>query len=138
MRRVVPIPLTDRRNISIVSAVTGIEMDKLQEKIDDANMRYKKKCDIEFAYSFFGKDEKWYNETIQRVKEIAKSIDKDLNYKNRTIKLYGWIADEFPDKNLTIPMEFDKKYAAAHCVELILTNPDLYHKVINWDWIVAK
>jgi len=37
MRRVIPIPLTNRRNISIVSAVTGIEMDKLQEKIDDAN-----------------------------------------------------------------------------------------------------
>jgi len=34
---------------------------------------------------------------------------------------------------LSIPMEMDQEYAQAECIELILTNPERYLKIINWD-----
>ena len=70
---------------------------------------------------------------MQKIKEIAARLPDDLDYKERTIKMYGWIADTITHKELSIPMETDREYARADSVEMILTDPKLYLKIINWD-----
>lgn len=70
---------------------------------------------------------------IEKIKIIDQSLPKDINYKERTIKVYGWIADTIKHKSLSIPMESNIEYARADCIQLILTNPNLYLKITNWD-----
>jgi len=53
---------------------------------------------------------------MQKIQEIATALPDDLGY-----------------KELSIPMETDREYARADSVEMILTNPNLYLKIINWD-----
>jgi len=89
--------------------------------------------DKSWAIDFLGKDEQWYEEAIKKVEFIKNTLPAGLNHKERTIKLYGWIADTITHRALLIPMETDQEYARANSVEMVLTNPDLYQKIINWD-----
>jgi hypothetical protein len=119
-------------NIYLASALTGVSVQELDKKIDEARDKRQKDENRKWAIAFLGKDEQWYDEAMKKIETIQSSLPKDIDHKEQTIRLYGWIADSV-SKNLTIPMETDHTYARAYCVELVLTNPDLYTKVINWD-----
>ena len=126
------IPLTGA-NIYMASAITEMSVDELLKRQREAEHTYKVKHDREWAIEFFDKDDTWYDEVTKKVKDISADLPKDMDHRERTIKLYGWIADMFPNKYFSIPMEMNTKYAAAYCVKLILTNPSGYLQAISWD-----
>ena len=121
------------QNIYAAAAIADISVEELQKMQHESEVKYKKDKDKEWALGKLGKDEEWYNNTMEKIEEIRSNIPDDLDYKEKTKKLYGWIAKEVSNIDLSIPMEMDKEYAAVECIELILTNPDMYLKVINWD-----
>jgi len=126
------VPL-NRANIHLVAAKVNTSVEELLEKRDEAEHLRKEEHDKQWAIDFLGKDEQWYDEAMLKIKEIAATLPDDLHHKERTIKLYGWIAETIKHKALSIPMETDTEYARADSVEMILTNPKLYLKIINWD-----
>ena len=128
-----PIPLNSRSNILMASAITGMSMDKIYDKMYKASVEYKKEKDKEWAIGFFQKDEQWYEATLEKVKQIESTLDENMDYKEKTIKLYGWIAKEVPKRHYSIPTETNQEYATARCIELILTKPDAYLKILNWE-----
>ena len=128
-----PIPLNNRANIALASAITGASVDEINDQIIEASKKRIEEDNKQWAMSFFNKDEQWYDTTLEKVKQIESTLDKNINHKEKTIKLYGWIAQEIPNKHFSIPMETNHEYATAYCIELILTDPSMYHKIINWD-----
>ena len=65
---------------------------------------------------------------------VEYTLDKNIDGEERIIKLYGWIAQEMPDKDFTIFMpETRREFSIAYCVMLRLTDPDGYRKIINWE-----
>ena len=126
------IPLCEQ-NIYAAAAIADISVEELQKMQNESEVKYKKDKDKEWALGKLGKDEEWYDNTMKKVEEIRSTLSDDLDYKEKTKKLYGWIANDVSNVNLSIPMEIDKEYAQAECVELILTNPDMYLKIISWD-----
>ncbi len=126
------IPL-NRANIHLVAAMVDTSVQELLEKKDEAERLRQEESDKQWAIDFLGKDEQWYDEAMQKIKEIKATLPDGIGYKERTIKMYGWIADTITHKDLSIPLETDHEYARADSVEMILTNPKLYSKVIRWD-----
>jgi len=121
------------QNIYTATALTDISVEELQKSQHESEEKYIKDKDKEWALEKLSKDEEWYDNAMKKIEEIRSTLSDDLNYKEKTKKLYGWIANEVSDVNLSIPMEMDKEYSEAECIELILTNPDMYLKIINWD-----
>jgi hypothetical protein len=128
-----PIPLNNRANIALASATTGVSIDEINDKIIDAAKLAQQKENKQWAISFFDKDEQWYDKTLEKVQQLNSALDKDMDYMQKTIKLYGWIAKEIPEQYFSIPMQTNQEYATARCIELILTNPSEYLKIISWD-----
>ena len=110
-----------------------ISVEELENKRIEAKQKFEDEQNRKWAIAKLGKDEAWYADTIQKIEDIKVTLSKEINYKERTIKLYGWIADSFPNLNLSIPMQSDTEYARADCICLILTDPSMYHKITNWD-----
>jgi len=127
-----PIPLIGN-NIYLVSAMTGLSVEEIQKMMREAEIESKKKHDREWAIEFLGKDEAWYDEAMEKIAAIEKTLPKDIDHREKTIRLYGWIADSVPEIPLDIPLEMDSTYARADSIKLIMTNPGLYLKIINWD-----
>lgn len=124
-----------RQNIGYLANEAGVTVEKLHDKMVKSRLEFKKEQDKQWSYEFFGKDNQWYDDTMQKVKMIRESLDDNLSYKEKTIKMYGWI-EKNGRKNLSMPMMYDKdlpEYSHAVAVEYILTNPDAYHKMMNWD-----
>ena len=126
------IPLNGQ-TIYTAAAVADISVEELSEMKHEAEVKYREDKDKEWALDRLGKDEEWHEETMKKIEEIRSTLSDDLDYRERTKKLYGWIAKEVSNVDLSIPMEMDCEYAEAECIELILTNPDMYLKIINWD-----
>ena len=124
-----------RDNIHMLADEVGVSVKDLHDEIMDAKLAFKREQDRIWSYEFFGKDEKWYDETMQKIRDIRESFPEDISPKEATIKMYGWI-EKNGKKNLSIPMMCDEnypEYAHAVAVEFILTNPDSYNKMMNWD-----
>ena len=121
------------QNIYAAAATADVSVEELLEKQQESEAQYKKDKDKEWALDLLEKDEAWYDDTMKKIEEIRSTLPDNLDYKEKTKKLYGWIAEEVSNVTLSIPMERDRGYAAAECMELILTNPDMYLKIINWD-----
>lgn len=128
----IPIPLTNSKNILLASSITNIPVDELTEKIVTLKNDYKKRQDILWAIDYLDQNEKWYDETVKKVSKIEATLDKNLNHKEKTIKLYGWIAKSL-DMHFDIPVETDREYADAYAINLILTDHNAYLKILNWD-----
>ena len=128
----IAIPLYGQ-NIYTAAALADISVEELLEKKQESEAKYKKDKDKEWALDLLDKDEKWYDDTMKKIEEILSTLPNDLNPKEKTKKLYGWIAKEVRNVDLSIPMEMDREYSEAECIELILTNPDMYLKIIHWD-----
>ena len=126
------IPLNGQ-TLYTAAAMADISVDELLEMDRESRAQYKKDKDKEWALDQLGKDEAWYDAAMQKIEEIKSTLPEGLNYKEKTKRIYGWIAEEVSDIPFSIPMEMDDEYARAHSVELILTNPDVYLKIINWD-----
>jgi len=126
------IPLNGQ-TLYTAAAMADISVDELLEMDRESRAQYKKDKDKEWALDKLGKDEAWYDAAMQKIAEIKSTLPEGLNYKEKTKRIYGWIAEEVSDIPFSIPMEMDDEYARAHSVELILTNPDVYLKIINWD-----
>ena len=120
------------RNIYTASALTGIPVAELAKKKNEAMIKSKSESDKKWAINFLEKDEQWYEETMVKIEAIRSKLPKDIHHKEKTMKLYAWIADTVT-RSLDIPMETDHKYARASSIEMILTNPDLYHKILRWE-----
>ena len=60
----------------------GVYVEDLYHEMIDTKLAYKKEQDKQWAYEFFGKDEKWYDETMQKVTEIRESLDEDIDPKD--------------------------------------------------------
>ncbi len=121
------------QNIYAAAAIADISVEELQKSQNESEDKYRKDKDKEWALGKLGKDEEWYDNTMKQIEEIRSTLADNLDYKEKTKKLYGWITNEVSNVNLSIPMEMDKEYSEAACIELILTNPDMYLKIINWD-----
>ena len=125
------IPLNGQ-NIYTAAAVEDISVEELSGMEQEAEAKYRKVKDKEWVLDRLGKDEEWYEEAMKKMEDIRSTLPDDLDYREKTKKLYGWIAKEVRNVDLSIPMEMDQEYAEAECIDLILTNPDMYLKVINW------
>ena len=124
-----------RNNIHLLADEAGMSAEELYNDMVDAQFAFKKAQDKEWSYKFFGKDEQWYDETMQKVKEIRDSLPDDINGYESTIKQYGWITKN-EKKNLSMPMmshDDYPEYAHAVAVEYILTNSSNYSRAMNWD-----
>ena len=124
-----------RNNIHLLADEAGMSAEELYNDMVDAQFAFKKAQDKEWSYKFFGKDEQWYDETMQKVKEIRDSLPDDINVYESTIKQYGWITKN-GKKNLSMPMmshDDYPEYAHAVAVEYILTDPSNYNRAMNWD-----
>jgi hypothetical protein len=124
-----------RNNIHLLAEEVGVSTKELYNDMVDAKLSFKKEQDKRWAYEFFGKDAAWYDETMQKVREIRESLPEDINPIEATIKKYGWITKN-GKKELSMPMVYNEKYpefAHAIAVEYILTRPDSYHSAMNWN-----
>lgn len=123
------------KNIHLLADKTGVTARELYEEMVDAKLSFKREQDQQWAYKFFGKDKKWYEDTMQKVWDIRDNLPRDINPIEATIKMYGWI-EKNGKKNLSMPMVYDDKYpeyAHAVAVEYILTNLDSYQSAMNWN-----
>lgn len=122
----------DDGHIVSTARLTGIPLEELIRKREESLHERKAEQDKQWAIGYLGKDEQWYEEAMKKIGYIESNLVESMNHKEKTIKLYGWIADTIK-KDLSIPLESDYEYARASSIELILTNPDLYNKIIHWD-----
>ncbi len=116
-------------NMHTIAGGLDITVEELDEMMSKSYREFRAKQDKEWAIEFFHKDEKWYEETKQKVEEIRKTLPIDISVRDKVIKLYGWIET---DKNFTIPLMTDDEYVRAWCIEMILTNPDQYLNSQKW------
>lgn len=124
-----------RQNIDCLSDEVGVTTKELYDQMIDAKLAFKKEQDIRWAYEFFGQDKKWYEETMLKIKRLKSTLQEDINHIEATIMMFGWV-EKNGKKNLSMPMMYDKQYpeySHAVAVEYILTNPDSYHRAINWN-----
>ncbi len=124
-----------RDNIHQLAGEEGVSAAEIYNEMVDAKLSFRREQEKRWAYEFFGKNEKWYNETMQKVREIRESLPKDMNPIETTIKKYGWI-EKNGKKELSMPMIYNEKYpeyAHAVAVEYILTNLSSYHSAMNWN-----
>ncbi len=124
-----------RNNIHQLADEVGVSAKDLYNNMVDAKLAHKRAEDKRWAYEFFRKDKKWYDETMEKVRNIRESLPKDLNSIESTIKMYGWI-EKNGKKELSMPMVYEKdypEYAHAVAVEYILTNLNSYHSAMNWN-----
>ena len=123
------------QNIHLLADEVGISAQEFHNEMVDAKLSFRRKEQQRWAYEFFGKDEKWYDETMQKVRDIRDALPEDMNPIVATIKQYGWITKN-GKKELSMPMVYKKDYpefAHAIAVEYILTNLDSYHSTMNWN-----
>ena len=122
-----------RQNMHIIASEMNISVEELENKRIKAKQNFQDEQDKQWAIAKLGKDEAWYADAIQKIEDIKATLPNDIDYRERTKMLYGWIAESVPNLNLSIPMESDIEYARADCISLILTDPSMYHKITNWD-----
>ncbi|HIP11538.1 MAG TPA: hypothetical protein EYG73_02350 [Arcobacter sp.] len=123
------------RNIHLLADEVGVSTKDLHSEMLDAKFAFRREQDKRWAYEFFGKDEKWYSETMQKIRNIRESLPSYMNPIEATIKQYGWI-EKNGKKELSMPMMYNEKYpeyAHAVAVEYILTNLSSYHSAMNWN-----
>ena len=124
-----------RNNIHLLADEVGVSAKDLYNEMVDAQLSFRREQDKRWAYEFFRKDATWYDETMQKVKEIRDSLPEDIKPIEATIKKYGWITKN-GKKNLSMPMLYEKDYpefAHAIAVEYILTRLNSYHSAMNWN-----
>ena len=124
-----------RDNLPLLANRAAVSTNNLYDKMLDAQLTFIEEQDKQWAYEFFGKDAHWYDETMQKVREIRDSLPKNMNPIEATIKQYGWITKN-GKKELSMPMIYDRAYpefAHAITIEYILTNLNSYHRAMNWD-----
>ncbi len=128
------IPLT-KQNISVVAASIGISTSDLVDEMNKSKLEYSDEQNFKYILSFFNADEEWYEKTKAKIEKIRKTIPDDMDHKIRTIKMYGWIKNETNISGfLSIPLETDREYSEAHCVEMVFNGEiDIYKKIINWN-----
>jgi len=123
-----------RNNIHLLANEAGVSAEELYNDMVNAKLAFKKAQDKKWAYEFFSKDEKWYDDTMKKIQKIREKLDDDANPIEATIKIYGWVTRSNGKKDLSMPMIYDEsypEYAHAIAVEYILTNPDSYHSAVN-------
>ena len=124
-----------RNNIHQLADEVGMSPKDLYNDMVDAKLAHKRAEDKRWSYEFFRKDEQWYDETMEKVRNIRESLPKNMNPIEATIKMYGWI-EKNGKKELSMPMMYEKdypEYAHAVAVEYILTNLNSYHSAMNWN-----
>jgi hypothetical protein len=122
-------------DIQQLASEAGVSTEELYDKMMDAKLDFNREQDKRWSYEFFGEDEAWYDETMKKVKEIKDALPNDMNPIEATIKQYGWISKN-GKKQLSMPLMWSDtypEYAHAVAVEYILTKPDSYHRMMNWN-----
>lgn len=127
-----PININSPQGMALASAKTGLSMQEIAKMKNQAAIDTKKKNDKKWALQELGYDEKWWDEAWIKIDKIKASLPKDMDYKQKCIKMFGWIKPT-NGRRYTIPTETDQEYAHATSIELIMTNHDLYQKILNWD-----
>ena len=124
-----------RDNIHQLADEEGVSVAVIYNEMVDAKLSFRREQEKRWAYEFFGKDGEWYNETMEKVRNIRESLPKEMSPIEATIKKYGWI-EKNGKKELSMPFvrsDDYPEYAHAVAVEYILTNPDSYHSAMNWN-----
>jgi hypothetical protein len=122
-------------DIQQLASEAGVSTEELYDKMMDAKLDFNREQDKRWSYEFFGEDEAWYDETMKKVKEIKDALPNDMNPIEATIKQYGWISKN-GKRQLSMPLMWSDtypEYAHAVAVEYILTKPDSYHRMMNWN-----
>ncbi len=131
-QRTIALPIT-RHNFAAVACIAGMSVAELNSEIQKAEADFRKQKNREWAINLFRKDEKWFDDALATIEAIRATLPKDMDPKEKIIRLYGWIADTVEPSLLTQPMMADSEFRRADSVYLILTNPALYLKIRNWD-----
>ena len=128
------IPLT-AQNIAIVAESLGVSEESIEDKLQKSKEAYQEQQNLEYTLEFFGADEKWLEETKNKVQAIAKSLPQNISRRNAMVAMYGWIEKETKIRgNLLIPMMEDAEFAHAQCISMVLNGRiDSYLKLISWD-----
>jgi len=121
-------------NIYLVAAMTGMEVEELLDKMSEAERKYIEEQKLEWQAQILRKDAEWVKKTKAKVDEMSENLPDNLSSKEKIKRLYGWIADElnFPC-GIPFFVNNDREYQKAYCIYLILSDPELYTKMINWD-----
>lgn len=127
-----PINIHSPQAMALASAKTGLSMQEIAKMKNQAEIDTKKKNDKQWALRELGYDEKWWDETWKKIDTIKDSLPKDIDYKQKCIEMFGWIKPA-SGRIYNIPMETDQVYAHASSMELIMSDRDLYQKILNWD-----
>jgi len=122
-----------RQNIHIIASEMDIPVEELEAKRVKVKLDFQDEQAKAWAMHKLGKDNLWFEATREEIEKTKETLPKNMNYRDKTKKLYGWVADKFPKMYLSIPMESDGEYARAACIEAILNNPSNYHKLTSWD-----
>jgi len=134
---IIPIPLTSNENITTVAAIAGVSPTEITKKLSDLKEDEKNRHIKDRVLFTFNEDEAWYDSVLEKIEDIKLSLPKEMNYKQQTIKTWGWLADLYEEKNKHsvphMPLQDDKVYGRADYIELLFQNPDLLDKLMRWD-----
>ncbi len=122
-----------RQNIHIIATEMDMPVEELEAKRVKAELDFQKQQDKIWTIEKLGIDAVWLEQTLKKAHEIGCSLPKGTDNKERTIKMYGWIAEQFPKMELSVPLQKRSEDTRADCMGLILTDPSMYRKIQNWD-----
>ena len=122
-----------RDNRHIIFSELNITVEDIEKDMIQAKLDFPKQQNKIWIIQKLKKDSVWLEQTLKKVHKIRCSLSKDMDYKEKTIKMYGWVANQFPKMELSMPLQERSEYTRADCMELILTNPSMYRKIQNWD-----
>ena len=107
----------------------------VDEKLQKAKQDYKERIDMEYILEFFNADQKWYDDTKEKISQISKNLPKDLSREEIIIKLYGWIEDDTKiSGSLVQPYAEDIAYSKADSIRMVFNGRiDMYEKIMRWD-----
>lgn len=107
----------------------------VDEKLKKAKQDYKERIDMEYILDFFNANQKWYDDTKEKISQLSKNLPKDLTREEIIIKLYGWIEDDTKiSGSLVKPYAEDIAYNKADSIRMVFIGQiDLYKKIMNWD-----
>ncbi len=125
------LPLTGS-NIAMAAAMAGVETQEVIEQLRESESRAYDAQVRRYASQIMGQDEAWYDETMDKINEIAETLSPDMDNKERMLALYGWVR---PKNGNLMGIIMSKCDIETHChaVSIIMHQPYLYDKINSWD-----
>jgi len=134
MKKSIVLPY-NAQSIAMVIAMSNEDPTVIIKKINEASQdAYAQKVQ-KMSMDILGYDQEMWDAMKKRITQISEEIGNDttIEYKERTIKLYGWIQ---ANKHYTISIPYGESndtYGYASTIETIIHQPHLYFKMLSFD-----